>query len=237
MNTSLANAAWPACLSALRLDRWMAGELGPAEAEEVRAHVAGCARCTSAVGSLAGARDGARLPPLRTVAAPARHAARLRAIAALAGGLAAAAGLLLFLRPDPTGERTKGAGIGLAMYVLHGDAVRRTGPGEVVAPGDAVRFSVTTPEPAYVAVLSVDPAGRASIYFPAGPMAAPVAAGRDVALPLATRLDATVGEERVVGLFCDRPVELEPLRAGLEAGAGDAIPEGCKVTRWRFVKR
>jgi hypothetical protein len=58
-----------------------------------------------------------------------------------------------------------------------------------------------------------------------------------VALPLATRLDATVGEERVMGLFCDRPVELEPLRAGLEAGAGEAIPEGCKVTRWHFVKR
>jgi hypothetical protein len=237
MNTLLANAAWPACLSALRLDRWMAGELGPAEAEDVRAHVDGCARCTSAVESIAGERDRARLPPLRTVAAPAPRASRLRGIAALAGGLAAAAGLLVLLRPDATADRAKGAGVGLAMYVLHGEAVRRTAPGEVVAPGDAVRFSVTTPEPAYVAVLSVDPAGRASIYFPAGPTAAPVPAGRDVALPLATRLDATVGEERVMGLFCDRPVELEPLRAGLEAGAGDAVPEGCKVTRWRFVKR
>jgi len=237
MNTSLANATWPACLSALRLDRWMAGELRPAEAEEVRAHLAACARCTSAAGSLAAARDGLALPPLRIAPAPARRAVRLRGVAALAGGLAAAAGLLLVLRPDATGERTKGAGVGLGLYVLHGDAVRQARPGEVIAPGDAVRFAVTTPEPAYVAVLSLDPAGRASIYFPEGPRAAPVPAGRDVPLPLATRLDATVGEERVVGLFCDHPAELEPLRAGLEAGAGDAVPEGCQVTRWSFVKR
>jgi hypothetical protein len=63
-----------------------------------------------------------------------------------------------------------------------------------------------------------------------------VPAGTDVALPLATRLDATVGEERIVGLFCDRPVDLEPIRQGLEAGVGP-VPEGCKVTRWNFVKR
>jgi anti-sigma factor RsiW len=237
MTTFLANAAWPACISALRLDRWMAGELGPAEAEEVRAHVAGCARCTSAVKSLAAARDEVRLPPLLTLPAPARRAVRLRAIAVLAGGLAAAAGLLLVFRPGAPTDRTKGAGVGLGMYALHGDAVRQIGPGEVVAPGDAVRFSVTTPEAAYVAVLSVDPAGRASIYFPAGLRAAPVSAGRDMPLPLATRLDSTAGEERVIGLFCDRPVELEPLRLELEAGASGGIPEGCRVTRWNFVKR
>jgi hypothetical protein len=53
---------------------------------------------------------------------------------------------------------------------------------------------------------------------------------------LGTRLDATVGEERVVGLFCSSPVELEPLRIQLERG-GALAPEGCQVTRWSFVKR
>jgi hypothetical protein len=166
-----------------------------------------------------------------------RAAARLRAVVALTAGLAAAAGVALALRTDSLRERTKGPGVGVAMYVLHGDAVRRAGPGEVVAPGDAVRFAVTTPEPGYAAVLSLDPAGRASIYFPEAPRASPVAAGVDVPLPIATRLDATVGEEHVVGLLCDRPVELEPVRAALEAGAAGAIPDGCQVTRWRFVKR
>jgi hypothetical protein len=237
MSTSLANAAWPGCLSALRLDRWMAGELGPAEAEGVRAHVAGCAPCARAVESLRAARDAATLPPLRIAPVAARRALRFRRILALSAGLAAAAGLLVVLRAGSPGERSKGAGVGLAMYVLHGETVRQAGPGEVVAPGDAVRFAVTTTVPAYVAVLSVDPAGHASIYFPTDPRAAPVSAGSDVPLPMATRLDGLVGEEHVVGLFCDHPVELEPVRAGLEAGAGDAIPTGCKVTRWRFEKR
>jgi hypothetical protein len=237
MSTFLRNAAWPACLSAMRLDRWSAGELDPAEAEDVQAHVAGCLRCSSAVESLRAARDAATLPPLRIAPAPPRRALRLRAVAAVAGGLAAAAALLLVLRPDAPGQRSKGAGVGLAMYVSHGDTVRQASPGEVVAPGDAVRFTVTTPEPAYVAVLSVDPAGRASIYFPEGPRAAPVVAGTDVPLPIATQLDGSVGEEHVLGLFCDHPVELAPVRAGLEAGAGGAIPAGCKVTRWSFEKR
>ncbi len=236
MNASLANAAWPACLSALRLDRWMAGELGPAESDEVRAHTAGCERCASAVEALRAARN-VTLPPLAIARPPARRAFRIRAFVTMAAGFAAAAGLVLVLRTEAPAERTKGAGVGLGMYVLHGGAVRRAVPGEEVAPGDSVRFAVTTPEPAYVAVLSLDPAGRASIYFPEGTRAAPVAAGTGAPLPLATRLDGTVGEERVLGVFCDRPVELEPLRAGLEAGGGGAIPEGCKVTRWRFVKR
>jgi hypothetical protein len=237
MSTFFANAAWPACLSALRLDRWMAGELGPDEAEGVRAHVAGCAPCARAVESLRAARDAATLPPLRIAPVPSRRTRRFRRILALSGGLAAAAGVLLVLRAGSPGERSKGAGVGLAMYVLHGDTVRQAGPGEVVAGGDAVRFAVTTTEPAYVAVLSVDPAGHASIYFPTGARAAPVAAGNDVPLPIATRLDAIVGEEHVVGLFCDHAVELEPVRAGLEAAAGGAVPMGCKVTRWSFEKR
>jgi hypothetical protein len=44
-----------------------------------------------------------------------------------------------------------------------------------------------------------------------------------VALPLGTRLDATTGEERLLGLFCASPVELEPIRIGLEQGQ-DAPP-------------
>jgi hypothetical protein len=230
-----ASAAWPACLSALKLARWAAGELGPAQSEEVRAHVAGCARCAAAAEALRPPGGGGALPPLRAVA-PAR-AARPRGVIALAAGLAAAAAVVLVLRTDAPGERAKGSGVGVSMYVLHGDAVRKAGPGEVVAPGDAVRFAVTTPAPGYVAILSLDPAGRASIYFPQGLRAAPVEAGADVPLPTATRLDATVGEERVVALLCERAIELEPLRAALEAGSGEVIPEGCEVARWRFFKR
>src|SRR5262249_10415873 len=130
------------------------------------------------------------------------------------------------------------AGLGLAMYVQHGVEVRRAGPGETVSPGDAVRFAVSTPTPAYVAVLSVDPAGKASVYFPQASHAAQVPAGSEAARPLGTRLDATTGEERLLGLFCASPVELEPIRQALERGHdGAPLPADCQGLRWSFVKR
>ena len=55
-------------------------------------------------------------------------------------------------------------------------------------------------------------------------------------LPLGTRLDHTLGKERIVGVFCSFPIELEPLRIQLERGS-DSAPQGCQVTRWSFVKR
>ncbi|HET7786144.1 MAG TPA: zf-HC2 domain-containing protein [Myxococcales bacterium] len=231
MSTLFAERLWPACFSALHLDRFLLGELDPPAADEVRAHLASCTRCSEAVQSM---RAREPLPPLRVV--PLRPRSRRVRVVAAAAGLAAAASVLLLLRPPAPRERSKGPGFSLGMYVQHGGEVRRAGPSETVAPGDAVRFTVTAPAGGYVAVLSLDPQGRGSIYYPAGPRAAPVSAGSDLALPLGTRLDASVGEERIVGLFCASPVELEPLRASLERPPL-AVPEGCQVTRWSFVKR
>lgn len=231
MSTLLAERLWPACLSALHLDRFVLGELDGPSADEVREHLKTCARCSQAVQSM---RPREPLPPLRAV--PMRPRSRAIRLVAAAAGLAAAASVLLVLRPPGPRERSKGSGFALGMYVQHGGEVRRAASGEEVAPGDAVRFTVTAPADGYVAVLSLDAQGRGSIYYPTGPRAAPVSAGSDVALPLGTRLDATVGAERIVGLFCASPVELEPLRAALARG-GNAVPEGCQVTRWSFVKR
>jgi hypothetical protein len=106
----------------------------------------------------------------------------------------------------------------------------------VVAAGDAVRFAVTAPVDGYVAVLSLDSKGHGSVYYPLGARAEPIAAGAEVLLPLATRLDGTQGEERIVGLFCSSPVELEPVRARLESGRAH-VPDGCQGVQWSFVKR
>ncbi len=234
MNTPFAESLWPACYSGLHFDRFLLGELPAAASQELRAHLAGCARCTACVESLR--REP--LPMLRVVPLRPRRWPR---VAAAGAGIAAAASLLLVVRaPAPLGrvtlERSKGSGFALAMYVQHGAAVRRAAPGESVAPGDAVRFSVTAPAAGYLAVLSVDPQRRASVYFPLGERAAPIAAGTDLALPLGTRLDATVGEEHLTALFCKTPVELAPLRAALEQGRLQ-LPQGCQETRWSFVKR
>jgi hypothetical protein len=215
----------------------MMGELEPADAESIRAHVSLCAGCSTALAGMRGVREELRSLPLPPALLARRAPWKPRA-AWGALGLALAAGLLLVLRPAMPTERSKGAGPTLAMYVQHGDEVRRAGPGDEVSPGDAVRFAVTTPVPAYVAVLSLDPAGRAFVYFPDGDQAERVGAGSEVALPLGTRLDATRGEERLLGLFCSAPVPLEPLRRGLEESAGEApLPAGCQGVRWSFLKR
>jgi hypothetical protein len=246
MNTSLADAAWPACTSALRLDRWMAGELPRTEADALAGHVAACARCRDAVQAIEEERDRTELPPLRSTPAPARSSegrawrAWTWRSAFAAGALAAVAAVVVLVVPHDGGgggDRLKGSAPVLSMYVQHAGEVRRAGAGSRVTPGDSVRFAVSMRGPAYVAVLTLDPAGRASVYFPGGERAEPVNAGAEVALPLATRLDDTVGQEQVFGLFCDRPVELEPLRAKLRAVASGFDPPGCQVTRWTFEKR
>ena len=238
MNLTATPLSWNACLSALRLDRWMMGELGAADAEIVGTHVSACAACSAAVAGMRGVREEVRALPLP--AALCRPAPRRRSSGVALGGLALAlaASLVLVLRAPPATERPKGNGLGLTMYVQHGDEVRRAAPGENVSPGDAVRFAVSTPVPAYVAVLSLDPAGKASVYFPQAPRAAQVPAGTEVPLPLGTRLDATTGEERLLGIFCGSAVELEPIRQALERGQDAApLPADCQGLRWSFVKR
>jgi len=239
MNLATTPLSWNSCLSALRLDRWMMGELASTDAESVGAHVAACAACSTAVAGMRGVREEVRALPLPTVLVrpPVRRRLPRPAVAGL--GLTLAASLLLVVRSEVGDrERRKGPGVALAMYVQHGTEVRRAAPGETVSPGDAIRFAVSTPVPAFVAVLSLDPSGRASVYFPPGPRAVQVPAGTEVPLPLGTRLDETTGEERLLGLFCTTPVELEPIRLALQqAQDGAPLPTDCQGLRWSFVKR
>jgi hypothetical protein len=238
MNLATTPLSWNACISALRLDRWMMGELGAADAETVGTHVSSCAACSTAVAGMRGVREEVRALPLPAAVGRPVPRRRVPGGAALGIGLALAASLVLVLRSAPSSERRKGRGLALAMYVQHGEEVRRAAPGETVAPGDAVRFAVSTPSPAYVAVLSLDPTGRASVYFPQGPRAALVTAGHEVPLPLGTRLDGSTGEERLLGIFCASAVELEPVRQSLEQGHGASpLPADCQGLRWSFVKR
>jgi hypothetical protein len=124
------------------------------------------------------------------------------------------------------------------MYVQHEQAVRRALPGEAVAPGDVVRFVYSSREPRFLAILSVDGAGVASVYFPDGPETVKVPGAEDAPLPLGTRLDGVLGEEQVVALFCERNRVLEPVRQALQAAA-PALPEvpGCTLATFHFSKR
>jgi hypothetical protein len=260
---------WTACHSALKLDQLLRGELAATEAATLRAHVASCTECHTALDQLRVAQSEvlpaltAKAPLLKLVrdlphapipvpspavvaaapaAIPPRETPRRSRWAqsfSLVTGLAAAAAAILVLRPAPV-ERSKGTQtFSLGMYVQHGDDVRRAGPGDAVHPGDAVRFSIRAPSDGFAAVLSRDPQGHASIYFPAGSRAAAVGAGPDAALPLSTRLDDSLGNEQLLGIFCSSAVELEPIRRGLETlePGSAAIPAGCQTAQWSFEKR
>jgi hypothetical protein len=246
MNAMLEDVRWGACLSGYRLDCWRAGELSPAEAAEVQSHLAVCPRCREVLERMRSveAEFRASQPPLRALEAVPRTEARRtqrpgrRVVRWLApaGAVALAAGLLVALQPEP-GVRSKGGPVSMGMFVQHRGEVRRAIPGETVAPGDTVRFTYSTPERRYLAILSVDGAGVASIYFPDGPEAVAVEPAEDAPLPLGTQLDGVLGEEQVVGLFCDAPRALEPIRQALRS-SGAALPEvpGCALTTFRFTK-
>jgi hypothetical protein len=210
-----------ACLSDLRIDELLADELAAETATAATAHLGACARCRDRERELIDDRTRFRaaMPPLRR---------RRRGIYATAcAALAAAAVLALVLRGGGGDEtRTKG-GAHLGLIIVRGRAVHPGGPGELVHRGDTLSYVVTTAEPAYVAVASRDGAGRVSIYVPSEH----VAAGRDIQLSLATVLDATLGTEQLVAVFCAAPIADAVVTSAL-----DRDPPSCTVDRLMIEK-
>ncbi|HEV8549979.1 MAG TPA: zf-HC2 domain-containing protein [Polyangiaceae bacterium] len=239
----------PDCVSSLAIDRWLAGELREDELRRVEAHLASCAECRARREHAARfkAQVVAELAPFPELPTPARTAPRWRprgrARAALGGLLAVAAALLLFLRQGTRESahdgglvtRTKGGGR-LGFFVKRGGAVERGAPGQALRPGDAVEFSYSAPKDGYLAVLSVDGAGRASVYYPSAPRALPFAAG-ERPLDASTVLDGVLGHERWFALFCESAVELEPIRARLESHPTQPLAvAGCSVDPMAVAK-
>jgi hypothetical protein len=206
----------PDCLSRLAIDQLLNGELEPTAR---RAHRARCARCIERIAAHRAERAAFAVPR-------ARH----RWIAPV---LALAAAVTVWLIDPRDATRSKGKPA-LGFYVKHGAAVRPGGDGELVAPGDALDFTAASAEPAYLAIVSVDGARQVSVYYPAGPTAAPLAAGPEQVLPLSVRLDGVLGVERVTGAFCDHPAEVAALAEAIARGA--AVP-GCTSTTLTIVKR
>jgi hypothetical protein len=248
------------CLSNLSLDRLLAHDLDVGARARAEDHLAGCAACRERRDRLAAeVRDFQASGPPRALTPPAPQvpAARaqpgqvlplrprrrvLAAWGAGAGALLAAAAVLLLVRPSDTGTpevtRRKGADGRLGFFVKRGAAVSPGAAGVIVHPDDRLRFTYTLDRPGYVAVLSVDGAGVASVYYPDTPEAAAVPAGLDQPLPASTILDDTLGPETLYGLFCDQPVVLEPVRAALAAApAAPDWPAGCTAHALSIEKR
>ena len=160
-----------------------------------------------------------------------------------AGALAAATILVLALGNEPPAD--DGAqgpppkpSVHVGFFIERGGAIWPGRPGEIVRPGDTIQFTTTTDVPGFVAVLSVSPDGQVDVLYPEGRKAAAIPAGREVGLPASTILDDTLGQERIVGLFCSQAVELEPVRLALQAQPATLPPPtGCHTEVFTWNKR
>jgi hypothetical protein len=118
--------------------------------------------------------------------------------------------------------------------VLREGVVREGAAGQPLRPGDAVQFVYRAGQDGFLAILSVDGHGRTSVYYPSGPLAAPLQAGRPQPLPQSTILDAALGRETIHAVHCLQPVPVESLRLALAANpAHFKAPPGCRLdTLW-----
>jgi hypothetical protein len=231
-----------------------AGELAADERDSVEAHLAGCAGCRAAVAAIArdvadyGARaDAERLRLLAAIASgpraigPRSRRGLARGLAAAA--LAAAAVALVIVLPGgggdslrPDGEddiRFKG-GLAAQVVAKRGDRQFAVRPGDALEPGDALRFVVNAPAAGYVAVLAVEQAGRASVFYPrdsaaaAGPWPLRLESPGRSELPGSIILDDAVGTETYVILYSKSAFsrgEAERAARALATGRG-GLPEG-----------
>jgi hypothetical protein len=244
------------CPSDLALDRARAGEVDEAERARVQRHVDGCPRCAAhwqatdqAAHALPPRRIGSESPRVSPGATALRRRPWPRRAPGRSAALALAAAAAVWLvwaragkGPASSGEgdlRSKGSAR-LGLFVKSGDRVRHGVDGEVVAPGDTLRFTVTATAERWVAVLSRDGGGTASLYVPGGSPGTPmiaVTAGHDVPLPGGLELDEILGREDLVGVFCDRPVPTGDLLRELRASGTVHPPAGCTVDRLTIDKR
>jgi len=167
-------------VSTLELHQLHLDELPTSRGEQVRAHLAACARCTEryeAVRSEADAFDDA-LPaalqglvdPPEPVATPAHWAIWLRRLAPAAAALAAAAVALFalpMLRADPASElttRTRGELPQLEVWVAAPEGPRPLREGEALAAGDRVQLLYNARGAERVGLAGRDGTGEVEVY-------------------------------------------------------------------------
>ena len=151
---------------------------------------------------------------------------RLEGPSTLALGLVAALLIVVVVRrpwDDIGGFRVKDkARVGF--FLMHGGTTSAGRAGDVVRPGDAVQFVYSSRAPSFLAILAAGAGGHIQVLYPDGAQAAHAPAGHDVVLPRRTVLDDITGHERAVALFCEHPIDIEPVRRAWQASSGVGEP-------------
>ena len=105
-------------------------------------------------------------------------------------------------------------------------------PGELIAPGEHLDFLYSSPTPAYLTLVAVDPQGEPAVLFDAG-AAEPLPAGSSRPLGLGADVDEVPGEERIDAYFCASYLTSEGALTSWRAGTP---PPGCTVESLIFMK-
>src|SRR5688572_11092211 len=143
------------CLSNLELDRHLAGEIGASD------HLSSCASCRERMAAFEqDKRELEQGAPQAVLAIEQR--ARTRAVRTIVpvsiAALAAGVLIALAVPAPPDLVRTKG-GLSLEVIARRGErAPIELLPGGEVAPGDAIRFRITSDQGGYLAISGLDSA-------------------------------------------------------------------------------
>jgi hypothetical protein len=165
---------------------------------------------------------------------------------AVAGACAAAALAFLAVRPapPPPGDDVRIKGTSLAFFRQRGGEVTHGVSGDSFFPGDALRFVVSSGSPGYFLLVGVEPSGNVVAYHPyRGTKSAPIAGGREIALPGSLILDESKGTEYFGGLFSQEPLGLEQVRAAVRtafARGSSLPPQGVELPatqHWIVIRK
>ena len=248
---------WPeGCPSDLQLDAYRAGELSRREVRRLTTHLEECESCGERVDEerpeLESAEDwivkliDRRMDKPRQAGAGRPRAWRGALILAASAACLAVAVPLIMERQErvekpvpaapPAQEEIllKGADISLAVFVQRDGEVTQAADGDTFHPGERIQFSAVSARPRYVAVYGIDAEG-VTRYIPAAfkqPLR--LSAGAETPLEPAFNLDDTLGEEVVVGLFCERPFDAAEVKNRLLARDAPDVP-GALCTSVRFT--
>ena len=152
--------------------------------------------------------------------------------------VAVAAGVLVFVAAPPVAEpdsSVKGA-VSLSAFRQRADGTVETlTTGQIVHPGDAIRFQVTAPGPGFLAVLSRDGARKSTTYHPFNGVKAAPFDPKQPLLEGAIALDEVKGRETVWAVFGPQAFELAPLVKQLGEGREPSGP-GLTISALEWVK-
>lgn len=135
----------------------------------------------------------------------------------------------------------KGQAPELAVYALRANSQRfEVHKGTAMKPGDRMRFVVNPGKDRYVMIASRDGAGVFNVYYPFNGKTSASLEGPPVGrleLPGAVELDDTLGEERLVAVFSETPVNAADVDAALRADPADPHLNGARFLTLTFTKQ